>query len=170
MIGCMRGWLRILIASATLMAACSTTSPYVPAIQRATQGPTSDQVAAARFARGYGRRPTFEERTALKTAVEDRIFKYFARHPDVATSPRASQIRFERAAVVGMSKEEVLVLLEQADSVTSDAQTMSAAAGSFWPAVSQHAKEMWTYPPAWRLYFDGDRLVDVTVAGAPPLE
>lgn len=106
----------------------------------------------------------------MREATEARILRYFSQRPDVATSARASQIRFQRTAVVGMSKEEVLLVLEQADSVTSDAATMSTAAGSFWPSISKQAKEMWTYPPAWRLYFDGDRLVDVTVAGAAPLE
>jgi len=29
---------------------------------------------------------------------------------------------------------------------------------------------MWTYPSGWRLYFDGDRLVDVIVAGRRTLD
>jgi len=29
---------------------------------------------------------------------------------------------------------------------------------------------MWIYPGGWRLYFDGDSLSDITVAGKPPLE
>jgi hypothetical protein len=166
-----RGFAVLVIALIGAVSGCAGGGkPQAVDVQRATGGPTSDDVAVARFVRDYGRAPTFEERTALKEATESRIFRYFAQRPDVASSPRASQLRFRQAVVVGMSKEEVLLLLEQSDSVTSDAAAMSAAAGTFWPAISKRAKEMWTYPPAWRLYFDGDVLVDVTVAGAPPLE
>lgn len=160
--------LAIMIAMAAT--GCITPAPQKFEVQRATEGPTADEVAMARFVRDYGRAPTFDERTRLKEAAETRIFRYFARRPDIASSSHASQIRFRRAVSVGMPKDEVLVLLEQADAVTSDAAVMSAAAGSFWPSINRRAKEMWMYPPAWRLYFDGDVLVDVTVTGAPPLE
>jgi len=53
--------------------------------------------------------------------------------------------------------------------VTDDGATMETAARQFWPAVGQNAREMWTYPGGWSLYFDGDRLVDITVTGKPPL-
>ena len=46
---------------------------------------------------------------------------------------------------------------------------MATAAQQFWPAVGQNAREMWIYPGGWSLYFDGDRLVDITVTGKPPL-
>jgi hypothetical protein len=46
---------------------------------------------------------------------------------------------------------------------------MATAARQFWPAVGQRAREMWSYPGGWFLYFDGDRLVDITVTGKPPL-
>jgi hypothetical protein len=158
------------IVTGLVVAGCAIAKPQLDEVQRATEGPTADQVSVARFVRDYGRPPTFDERTRLKEAAETRIFRYFARRPDIASSPYASQIRFLRAVTVGMPKEEVLVLLEQADSITSDTSVMSAAAGTFWPSINKRAKEMWAYPPAWRLYFDGDVLVDVTVSGAPPLE
>ena len=47
---------------------------------------------------------------------------------------------------------------------------MRAAAGRFWEPIGRNAKEMWIYPSGWRLYFDGDRLVDVIVADRRPLE
>ena len=43
---------------------------------------------------------------------------------------------------------------------------MKASAAMFWPDVSKHAKEMWTYPSGWSLYFGADRLVDITVRGS----
>ena len=161
----------LLIFSAGVLSGCASgAKPQTVEVQRATEGPTSDEVSVARFVRDYGRSPTFDERTRLKEGTENRIFRYFAQHPDIATSPRASQLRFRRAVTVGMPKEEILLLLEQADSVTSDDAAMSKAAGRFWPTINKRAKEMWTYPPAWRLYFDGDVLVDVTLVGAAPLE
>jgi len=64
----------------------------------------------------------------------------------------------------------VVLLLEQPDTMTSDEAEMRAAAGRFWEPIGRHAKEMWTYPSGWRLYFDGDRLVDVIVAGRRTLD
>lgn len=95
---------------------------------------------------------------------------YLSKHPDIATSPRASQFRFERRVDLGMSKEEVTLLLEVPDAMTADAERMKASAAIFWPEVSKQAKEMWTYPSGWSLYFDADRLVDITVSGKPPIE
>ncbi len=92
------------------------------------------------------------------------------KHPDIATSPRASQFRFERRVDLGMNKEEVTLLLGAPDAVTADAERMKASAAIFWPEVSKQAKEMWTYPSGWSLYFDADRLVDITVTGKPPIE
>jgi len=139
-------------------------------LQRATRGPTADEVWLARFLQGYGRLPTFDERSAWKEGFESRILTYLSRRPEVATSLRASQLRSQRVAVVGMQKDEVIVLLEQPDAVTSDQAAMRAAAGRFWPPIDKHAKEGWTYPNGWQLYFDGDQLADVIVAGHSPLE
>ena len=152
-----------------LLAGCALVTPGGD-LQRATRGPSADEVWLARFLRGYGRLPTFDERTAWKEGYESRILAYLSRRPEVATSLRASQLRSQRVAVVGMQKDEVIVLLEQPDAVTSDQAAMRAAAGRFWPPIEKHAKEMWTYPNGWQLYFDGDQLADVIVAGHSPLE
>ena len=37
------------------------------------------------------------------------------------------------------------------------------------PTIKERATEMWVYPGGWQLYFDADRLVDLTVVGKPPL-
>jgi len=47
---------------------------------------------------------------------------------------------------------------------------MEAAARQFWPEVKKRAKEMWTYSGEWQFYFDGERLVDLTVTGRQPIE
>jgi len=98
------------------------------------------------------------------------VSDYLTKHPAIATSPRAGQFRFERRVDLGMSKEEVTLLLGAPDAVTADAERMKASAEIFWPEVSKQAKEMWTYPSGWSLYFDADRLVDITVKGKPPIE
>ena len=162
-----RPWLWLLgLLTAGALSGCAS----VGEVQRATQGPTADDVWVARFVQGYGRLPTFDEEIAWKEGLESRVLAYLSRRPEVATSPRASRFRFQRNVMVGMQKDEVVLLLEQPDTVTSDEAAMRAAAGRFWEPIGRHAKEMWTYPSGWRLYFDGDRLVDLIVADRRTLE
>jgi hypothetical protein len=138
-------------------------------VQRATQGPTADEVYMARFAGDYGRLPTFEESSAHRAGLEQRVSAYLAAHPEIGTSERASQFTFHRRIAVGMSREEVRLLVGPPLGSTDDASRMAAAARQFWPAIAPRATEMWTYPGQWQLYFQGDRLVDLTVTGKPPL-
>jgi hypothetical protein len=113
--------------------------------------------------------PTFDETLAFRAALDDRVAAHLSRHPDLSTSTRASQFTFQRRTAVGMTGDEVTLLLGAPSVRTDDGARMATAAGHFWPAVGQHAREMWTYPGGWSLYFDGDRLVDITVTGKPPL-
>jgi len=162
-----RRWLTLLVLLvAGALLGCASGGQVL----RATQGPTADDVWVARFVQGYGRLPTFDEEIAWKEGLESRVLAYLSRRPEVATSPRASRFRFQRNVVVGMEKDEVMLLLEQPDTMTSDEAKMRAAAGRFWEPIGRHAKEMWTYPSGWRLYFDGDRLVDLIVADRRTLE
>jgi hypothetical protein len=149
------------------LSACASSKE--PVVQRATEGPTADQMYAARFVGDYGRQPTFDETAAFRGQLEDRVSAYLTRHPGLSTSTRASQFTFHRRAAVGMTREEVVLLLGPPSSKTTDTPRMEAAAKQFWPAVARQATEMWSYPDGWSLYFDGDRLVDLTVAGKPPL-
>ena len=142
-----RRWLPLLVLfAAVAVSGCASGG----GVQRAPQGPAADDLWVARFV--------------------SRVLAYLSRRPEVATSPQASRLRFQRTVAVGMQKDEVVLLLEQPDTMTSDEAKMRAAAGRFWEPVGRHAKEMWTYPSGWRLYFDGDRLVDMTVAGRRPLD
>jgi len=161
-----RRWLLLVLFAAGALSGCASGG----GVQRATQGPAADDVWVARFVQGYGRLPTFDEEMAWKEGLESRVLAYLSQRPEVATSPRASRLRFQRSVVVGMQKDEVMLLLEQPDTMTSDEAKMQAAAGRFWEPIGRHAKEMWTYPSGWRLYFDGDRLVDVIVAGRRTLD
>jgi len=161
-----RRWLLLVLCAAGALSGCASGG----GVQRATQGPAADDVWVARFVQGYGRLPTFDEEIAWKEGLESRVLAYLSRRPEVATSPQASRLRFQRSVVIGMQKDEVVLLLEQPDTMTSDEAKMRAAAGRFWEPIGKHAKEMWTYPSGWRLYFDGDRLVDVIVAGRRTLD
>ena len=144
--------------------------PWQSDVQRATEGPTAYEVYSVRFVRSYGRPPTFEETFAWRDELDGRINAYFVRHPEVAISIRAQQFRRERRVAVGMTKEEVVVLVGTPDGTTADPQALAQGAGTFWPDMQARAKELWNYPGGWHLYFDGDRLVDVTVSGKPPIE
>ena len=123
----------------------------------------------ARFAAGYGRPPTFDESEAFRSELAERVSDYMAKHPDLGTSPRASQFTFQRRISVGMTKEEVVLLAGVPTTATPDEAQMREAAGPFWPAVREHAQQMWVYPGGWQFYFSVDRLVDLTVVGKPPL-
>lgn len=137
-------------------------------VQRTTEGPTAEDIFAARFVAGYNRPPTFDETTAFRAELEQRTSEYFARHPDIASSPRASQIRFARRVSVGMAKEEVVLLAGEPLAITRDQGAMREAAKGFWPQVQGRAQEMWSYPANWQFYFNGNQLVDLTYVGRAP--
>jgi hypothetical protein len=122
-----------------------------------------------RFVGDYGRLPTFDESSAFRVDLENRVSAFLNSHPELSTSPRASQFTFHRRVAVGMTADEVTLLAGAPYGTTTEESKMEAAARHFWPAIRQRAKEMWTYPGGWCLYFDGDRLVDLTVRGKPPL-
>jgi hypothetical protein len=160
---------RLAVLLALLLAGCATAPSDEKDVQRALEGPTADEVFRSRFVEGYGRLPTFDESAAFRAELEQRVSDYLAKHPEISTSPRASQFTFHRRVSVGMIKEEVTLLAGAPVDTTREGTQMQAAARQFWPAVQQRAQEMWVYPGGWQFYFDADRLVDLTVFGKPPL-
>jgi hypothetical protein len=149
-----------------VLAGCAT----MDRVQRATEGPTADEIWRARFVRSYGRLPTFDEASAWEGRLDQRVSDFLTRHPEIATSARVSLFRFHRRVSVGMTREEVTLLVEGPDSRTTDQAAMEATAKQFWPEIKQRAREMWLYPGGWQLYFDGDHLVDLTVVGRRRLQ
>ena len=160
-----RGW-RPLVLVLLVATGCATSSE--PVVYRAAEGPRADEVFNERFVRSYGRVPTFDETFVWRDELSQTIATYFVKHPDVAISPRSQYFRLHRRVALGMSKEEVVVLVGRPDAATADPKVMETGAKQFWPEVRPRAKEMWLYPPGWRLYFDDDRLVDITVSDRPP--
>lgn len=114
--------------------------------------------------------PTFDETFAWRDDLDRRIGDYLIQHPEIGVSPRAQQFKLHRRVAVGMTREEVTLLVGRPDAATADIAAMQAGAKQFWPQVGEHATEMWVYPAGWSFYFDGDRLVDMTVAGKPPIQ
>ncbi len=166
----MRGRAAPLLRAALALALLAGCASQKDTVQRATEGPTADEIYLARFVKGYGRGPTFDETAAWREDFDKRVSAYIGRQPGMLVSPRVSQFRVQRRVAVGMTREEVTVLVGAPDAVVSDEKLMETAARQFWPEVRTHAKEMWTYPAGWQLYFDGDRLADLTVIGRQPLE
>jgi hypothetical protein len=149
------------VAAAVLLAACSVAQP--PIEQRTTQGPNSKDFFLARTAIETGREPSFEERRHWDNQIEDRIADYLREHPEAANSVDVSTFRFERRVVVGMSKEQVSILIGEPVAMTQDPQEMEKLARQHWPGVrTRKVTEAWTYPEGWQLYFAGEKLVDIT--------
>ncbi|MBI4637978.1 MAG: hypothetical protein HY727_16705 [Candidatus Rokubacteria bacterium] len=144
---------------ATLPACASMQEPED---QRTTQGPTAEELWVYRVALQNGREPNFDERRYWENQLEQRITKYLGDHPEVANSVDVSTFRFFHQAQVGMSKEQVLILLGPPLALTTDAGELEKLARRYWTDMKGNVTEAWAYPFGWRLYFNGSRLADIT--------
>jgi hypothetical protein len=151
---------RVLLAVCLASAACASSPPALE--QRTTQGPLAEELWTHRVALANGREPTFEERRHWESQVDLAISRYLATDPEAANSPQLSTFRFVRQAAVGMSKEQVVILLGTPQRSSTDAAEIEELARKYWPEVRTHATEVWVYPLGWRFYFSGSRLVDIT--------
>ena len=130
--------------------------------QRTTQGPGARDLWMLRMIVQNGREPTLDERIDWENQMETRITQYLNQHPDVANSLGVTSFRFDRRAVVGMSKEQVMLLLEAPVAITGNETEMEKLARRYWPALKGNVTEAWIYPLGWNLYFAGSRLSDIT--------
>jgi hypothetical protein len=133
-----------------------------PVEQRTTQGPTAEQFWMYKMVLANGREPNFDERRHWQNEIDDEIARYLRTHPDAASSLDISTFRFYRRATVGMTKEQIVILLGRPETATTDAAEMAKLARQYWPAIQGRAQEAWTYPLGWRFYFASDRVVDIT--------
>jgi hypothetical protein len=152
-----RGLLVVVVLG--LAACASSARPLVE--QRTTQGPAADDVWAYRILAMNGREPTFDERRHWESQLDLAIGRYLATDQEFANSPQLSTFRFLRQPAVGMSKEQVLILLGAPERATTDAVEMEKLARKYWPQIQGKASEAWTYPLGWQLYFSDSRLVDI---------
>jgi hypothetical protein len=130
--------------------------------QRTTLGPTAEEVWKAGFTALNNRGPSFDERRNFEEQLDAKVREYLARNPGAAYAPRAEYLRFWRRIALGMTKEEVTLLLGKPQEATQDRERLKALAREFWPLVAPRASEGWSYPAGWTLYFDGDALADIT--------
>ena len=83
-------------------------------------------------------------------------------HPGAANSFDMTKFRLLHQTSVGMTKQQVQILLGPPEGTTSDAAQIEKVARRYWPQIKEKAAEAWVYPLGWNLYFAGDRLIDIT--------
>jgi hypothetical protein len=148
-----------LVALAFVLVACASMRNVE---QRTTQGPAAEQLWLYHQVLANGREPTFDERWQWREQTDERIARYLREHPEAANNLDVTTFRFERRPIVGMSKEQILLLLGRPLASTSDPSEIEKRARKFWPLVREQAQEAWAYPLGWTFYFAGDRVVDIT--------
>jgi hypothetical protein len=151
----------VVLAVVLAAAACASSGPSVLE-QRTTQGPQAEELWTYRVTLDNGREPTFEERLHWERQLDLAISRYLAKDQEYANSPNMLTFRSVRQAEVGMSKEQVVILLGAPQRTTTDTGEIEKLASRYWPDVQTQATEAWVYPMGWRLYFAGVRLVDIT--------
>ncbi len=150
---------RVVLAVVVACAACAS-APTIE--QRTTQGPLAEELWVYRVGTMNGREPTFDEQRHWESQLDLAISAYLAKDQAFANSPQLSTFRFVRRVEVGMSKEQVLILLGAPAQTTTDAGELEKLARKYWSEIQGNATEAWVYPLGWRLYFSGSRLVDIT--------
>ena len=133
-----------------------------PTEQRTTEGLTAEQVFTYRVLLQNGREPNFEEWRTWRDDMDERISAYLREHPDAANSFDVTKFRLLHQTSVGMTKQQVQILLGPPEGTTSDAAQIEKVARRYWPQIKEKATEAWVYPLGWNLYFAGDRLIDIT--------
>lgn len=145
-----------------LMSGCAT---FVE--KRTTQGPTAEEMWKMRAVMQNGREPNFDERGHWQDQMDRRISKFLGEHPEIANSYDVMAFRFSRQVAVGMTAEQVSVLLGGPDSKVTDQAEMEKLARKFWPQIKGKAKEVWLYPGGWRIFIADGRVVDMIQYQAP---
>lgn len=157
-----------MVVTVALIVGCAVRKPIE---QRTTQGPTAEQLWAWRMTSQQGREPSFDERRYFDDQLELRIARYLREHPEDANALGVSTFRFDRQASVGMSQEQVAILLGPPMAQTTDAAVMQRQARKYWPDIAPRARAAWTYPLGWTVYFGAEgRVVDITQFHMPGQE
>ena len=150
----------LLASLACGLAACASLTP--PVEQRTTHGPSAEELFIMRAVLTNGREPTFDERRYWEDQLDDQIGRYLRDHPQAASSLDVSTFRFYRRAAVGLAKGQINILLGAPVVTTTDPGEMEKLARRYWSEIKPRAKEAWSYPLGWHLYFADDRVVDFT--------
>jgi len=160
----MRGVGTKLLSAVIAVAALAACAPLTaPAERRAVQGPTAEEIWTATMMLTTGREPSHDEKYQWDLQIDRRITQYLRRHPEVANSPEVQIFRFLRQVTVGMTREQVTVLLGAPTLTVTDAAEIEKLARGYWPAIKpKKVTEAWLYPQGWRLYLNDVKLVDIT--------
>jgi hypothetical protein len=130
--------------------------------QRTTEGLSAEQMFIYRALQQNGREPTWEERRTWQDDLDLRISRYLNEHPEVANSYAVTKFRSLRQSSVGMTQEQVEILLGSPDEKTTDTDRLEKIARKYWPRIQGRAREAWLYPLGWNFYFGDGTLVDIT--------
>src|SRR5262245_52760455 len=141
-----------LVALTLMLGACASAREVE---QRTTQGPTADQLWMYRMVLTNGREPNFEERMYWQNDLEDQIGRYLRTHPTEANSLEVSTFRFYRRVAVGMTKDQVVILLGPPLKTTTDAPQMEKAARQYRPHPHVRPNEAWDHPRGRVFYLPG---------------
>ena len=130
--------------------------------QRTTEGLSAEELFVHTVVQQNGREPTFEERQTWLDTLDQKISGYLREHPEAANSLDVMKFRSLHQATVGMTKEQIRILLGAPTEMATDREQLEKLARKYWPDIRDRATEAWLYPLGWRLYFESDRVVDIT--------
>ena len=154
---------RTLLLAVTLLTALAACARLTTSEQRVLQGPTAEEIWTATVMLMTGREPTFDEKHQWEIQIDRRISQYLHRHPEIANSTEVQIFQFVRQVTVGMTREQVVVLLGAPAAAVKDAAEIEKLARRYWPDIKpKNVTEAWLYPQGWRLYFGDSRVVDIT--------
>ena len=154
---------RTLVLTLALLIALAACAQLTTTEQRVFQGPTAAEIWTAGVLLVTGREPTFDEKHQWEIQIDRRISQYLHQHPEVANSAEVQIFQFVRQVSVGMTKEQVEVLLGAPAAAVKDAAEIEKLARRYWPLIKpKNVTEAWLYPQGWRLYFSDSKVVDIT--------
>lgn len=154
---------RTLLRAVALLPALAACAQLTTTEQRVIQGPTAEEVWTAGVVLMTGREPTFDEKHQWQIQIDRRIAQFLHQHPEVANAADVQIFQFVRQVAVGMTKEQVVVLLGAPVVATKDAGEIEKLARRYWPLIKpKNVREAWLYLQGWRLYFSESKLVDIT--------
>lgn len=163
-----RGVSRTLALTVALVTGVAACAQLTTTEQRVFQGPTAVEIWTAGVVLVTGREPTFDEKHQWEVQIDRRISQYLHQHPAVANSADVQIFQFVRQVTVGMTKEQVVILLGAPVVATKDAAEIEKLARRYWPLIKpKNVTEAWLYPQGWRLYLSESKVVDITQYAEP---
>ena len=129
--------------------------------ERTTHGPKAEQIWMAQVMERTGRTPSFEESNAWRDQSDQRISRFLVQHPEVANSFEVQGFRFDKQVSVGMTKEQVTVLLGPPEATVTDVKELEKLARKYWPSMKDKVSEAWLYTLGWRVFMHEDKVVDL---------